>query len=112
MPPPIPHTHRRPVLADAPYVAALRSLGAVLLGKTSLHEIGLGITGLNCRTGTALNPHDPGHFTGGSSSGTAGVLAAGLCPIALGGWCWVAGCGPGMNYFSVCGRLCSLAVGV
>lgn len=75
---------QRPVLRDAPYVAALRGLGAVLLGKTSLHEIGLGITGLNCRTGTALNPHDPGHFTGGSSSGTAAVLAAGLCPIALG----------------------------
>ncbi|EFJ49246.1 hypothetical protein VOLCADRAFT_89962 [Volvox carteri f. nagariensis] len=81
---------QRHVTADAPFVATLRSLGAVLLGKTSMHEIGLGITGLNTRAGaTAINPHGasaghPGHYTGGSSSGSAAVVAAGLCPIAVG----------------------------
>ncbi|KAG2486612.1 hypothetical protein HYH03_014780 [Edaphochlamys debaryana] len=89
----------RPVLTEAPYVAALGAMGAVLLGKTALHEIGLGITGLNPASGaTALNPHAPLvpeaagavpggaplHYTGGSSSGTGAILAAGLCPIAIG----------------------------
>jgi Asp-tRNA(Asn)/Glu-tRNA(Gln) amidotransferase A subunit family amidase len=49
-----------------------------------MHEIGLGITGLNLRTGTARNPYATDHFCGGSSSGTAAVVAAGLCPIAVG----------------------------
>lgn len=62
-------------------------------GKTSLHEIGLGITGLNTRTGTALNPYAyPSHYCGGSSSGSAAVLAAGLCPVAMGAWCCTPAC--------------------
>jgi len=70
---------------DAPYMRALRAMGACLVGKTSLHEIGLGITGLNLRTGTALNPYGyPSRFCGGSSSGSGAVLAAGLVPLAIG----------------------------
>ncbi|PSC68462.1 fatty acid amide hydrolase-like [Micractinium conductrix] len=65
-------------------VQALQDAGALLLGKTTLHEIGLGTTGLNLVTGTARNPHSPAHHTGGSSSGSAAVVAAGLCPFALG----------------------------
>lgn len=42
-------------------------------GKLALHEIGLGITGLNLRTGTALNPYNTAHFCGGSSSGSGAV---------------------------------------
>ena len=45
---------------------------------------GLGTTGLNLLTGTARNPHSTAHHTGGSSSGCAAIVAAGLCPFALG----------------------------
>lgn len=69
---------------DAPAVAALRGAGAVLLGKANLHEAGVGMTGLNLAHGTARNPHDPARFCGGSSSGCAAVVAAGVCPFAIG----------------------------
>ncbi|KAL6752392.1 fatty acid amide hydrolase [Haematococcus lacustris] len=75
---------QRPPGPDAPYITSLKAMGAILLGKTCLHEVGLGITGLNLRTGTPRNPYHPGHFCGGSSSGSAAVLAAGLCPLAIG----------------------------
>ncbi|KAK9835457.1 hypothetical protein WJX74_000487 [Apatococcus lobatus] len=70
--------------ADAPPVAALRAAGAILIGKAGMHEIGLGITGLNTIHGTPRNPFDPSHHTGGSSSGVAALVASGICPIALG----------------------------
>lgn len=60
-------------------------MGAILLGKTNMHEIGLGVTGLNLCTGTARNPYNLDHYCGGSSTGTGAVLAAGVCPIAIGG---------------------------
>jgi len=74
----------RAVRGDAPAVAALRAAGAVLLGKANLHEVGVGMTGLNLAHGTARNPHDPGRFCGGSSSGCAAAVAAGVCTFALG----------------------------
>lgn len=52
--------------------------------QTTMHEIGLGTTGLNTVTGTARNPHDPWRHTGGSSSGTGALLAAGVVPIGVG----------------------------
>ena len=64
--------------------ARFRAQGALLFGKTAMHEIGIGVTGLNPHHGTPRNPYDPGHFTGGSSSGPAAVVAAGLCPVAIG----------------------------
>ena len=70
---------------SAPVVVALQSMGAVLIGKSAMHEIGLGVTGLNLRTGTALNPVDPKRYSGGSSSGSAALVAAGVCPLAIGG---------------------------
>lgn len=69
---------------NAPAVAALRGAGAVLLGKANLHEVGVGMTGLNLAHGTARNPHDPARFCGGSSSGCAAAVAAGVCPFAIG----------------------------
>lgn len=69
---------------DATAVARLRAAGAVLIGKTNMHEIGLDVTGVNPHHGTPRNPHDPRRVTGGSSSGSAAAVAAGLCPIALG----------------------------
>ena len=65
-------------------VTAMQAAGAVLLGKTNLHELGVSPLGLNMHYGVPRNPHDPGHFSGGSSSGSAAVVAAGLCPFAIG----------------------------
>lgn len=69
---------------DATVVERLRSAGAVLLGKTAMTEIGLGGTGINPGSLTPRNPYDPSRFTGGSSSGSAAAVSAGLAPIALG----------------------------
>jgi Asp-tRNA(Asn)/Glu-tRNA(Gln) amidotransferase A subunit family amidase len=70
--------------ADAEVVARLRAAGALLIGKANMHEIGLGVTGLNPIHGAARNPYDPSRCTGGSSSGPAAAVASGLCPIAVG----------------------------
>jgi len=69
---------------DARAVTLLRQAGALLIGKTNMHEIGLGVTGLNPHHGSARNPYDPARATGGSSSGSAAAVSAGLCPIAVG----------------------------
>ena len=62
----------------------MRAAGALLIGKANMHEIGIGVTGLNPNSGTARNPYNPDHFSGGSSSGPAVAVASGLCPIAIG----------------------------
>ncbi|HHQ49024.1 MAG TPA: amidase [Acidobacteria bacterium] len=69
---------------DATVVARLRAAGAVLLGKTNMHEIGIAPTGFNPHHGQVRNPYDPDRDTGGSSSGSAAAVAAGLCPLAVG----------------------------
>jgi Asp-tRNA(Asn)/Glu-tRNA(Gln) amidotransferase A subunit family amidase len=73
-----------PAVEDATTVARMRAAGALMIGKANMHEIGIGVTGLNPHTGTARNPYDTGHFTGGSSSGPAAAVASGLCPVAIG----------------------------
>jgi Asp-tRNA(Asn)/Glu-tRNA(Gln) amidotransferase A subunit family amidase len=74
----------RPPHEEATAVARLREAGAVLLGKTNMHEFGLGVTGANPHHGAARNPYHPGHYAGGSSGGSAAAVAAGLCPVAIG----------------------------
>jgi Asp-tRNA(Asn)/Glu-tRNA(Gln) amidotransferase A subunit family amidase len=74
---------RTPAGADAEVVARLRAAGALLVGKANMHEIGIGVTGLNPHHGAARNPYDPARATGGSSSGSAAAVAMGLCPIAV-----------------------------
>lgn len=69
---------------DAPVLARLRAAGAILLGKTHLHEFAYGVTSENVHYGPARNPHDPGRIPGGSSGGSAIAVAAGLCAAALG----------------------------
>jgi Asp-tRNA(Asn)/Glu-tRNA(Gln) amidotransferase A subunit family amidase len=69
---------------DATVVARLRAAGALLFGKLNMHEIGIGVTGINPHHGPARNPYDRGRVTGGSSSGSAAAVGAGLCPIAVG----------------------------
>ncbi|MFP4211440.1 MAG: amidase, partial [Alkalispirochaeta sp.] len=70
--------------ADAALVARLRAAGAMIIGKTNMHEVGLGVTGLNPFHGTPVNPYAPWRYPGGSSSGSAGVVASGICPAAIG----------------------------
>ena len=75
---------RQSASTDSTVVARLRSAGALLIGKTNMHEIGIGVTGLNPHHGTARNPYAMDRHTGGSSSGSAAAVAAGLCPMAVG----------------------------
>jgi aspartyl-tRNA(Asn)/glutamyl-tRNA(Gln) amidotransferase subunit A len=73
-----------PAAADAAAVARLRAAGAVVVAKLHTHEFAYGPTGDVAATGPARNPHDPTRITGGSSSGPAAAVAAGLVPLALG----------------------------
>jgi len=67
-----------PAAADAAIVARLRGLGAVVLGKTVTTEFAY------FNPGPTANPHDTGRTPGGSSSGSAAAVAAGMVPLALG----------------------------
>ena len=58
--------------------------GALIIGKTNMHEMGLDTTNNNITFGTPLNPHNQSYYTGGSSGGSACAVAQGICPIALG----------------------------
>ena len=69
---------------DNPVVAALRAAGAIVLGKTNLHELAFGITSDNGAFGAVGNPFDPTTFAGGSSGGTAAAISAGMAPAGLG----------------------------
>jgi indoleacetamide hydrolase len=68
---------------DAPVVARLRAAGAIVLGKTNLHELSLGWTSNNLAFGPVRNPWDPARIPGGSSGGSAAAVAAGMAPLAL-----------------------------
>ena len=70
--------------ADALSVARLRAAGAVIFGKTNMHELGMQPSGINPWHGTARNPYDPERDTGGSSSGSGACVGMGLVPVALG----------------------------
>jgi len=63
---------------DAPALASLRARGAVLLGKTNLHEFAYGVTNVNPHYGAARNPWDRTRISGGSSGGSAVALASGV----------------------------------
>ena len=71
------HAGRMPV-ADAALVRALRAAGAVIMGKTVTTELA------TYAPGKTRNPHNPDHTPGGSSSGSAAAVAAGMVPIAVG----------------------------
>ena len=65
-------------------VQRLLDAGAPIIGKTVTDEVSLGILGENPFDGTPRNPRAPGRVPGGSSSGSAVAVAAGLCDTALG----------------------------
>lgn len=69
---------------NAAAVDILLRAGGRLTGKTHLHELAYGITGINPHFGTPTNPLDPKRIPGGSSSGSAVAVASGLVPFALG----------------------------
>ncbi|MFG2878981.1 amidase family protein [Streptomyces sp. NPDC048337] len=73
----------RPLL-DAPAVRVLREAGAVVLGKTNMHELALGVTSDNATFGLVRNPVRPDRIAGGSSGGSAAAVAAGVVTAALG----------------------------
>lgn len=69
---------------DAPVWRRLREEGAVLLGKTQLHEFAYGATTQNPHHGACRNPWDTKRTPGGSSGGSGAATGAGLCAVALG----------------------------
>jgi aspartyl-tRNA(Asn)/glutamyl-tRNA(Gln) amidotransferase subunit A len=69
---------------ESPLVTRLKEGGAIIVGKTNMHEVALGATGENGHTGDVKNPHDPLRQAGGSSSGSAVAVATGQCDFALG----------------------------
>ena len=69
---------------DAPIVKKLAAAGAVMLGKTGLHEIAYGITSDNPHFGTIRNPCDPARIPGGSSGGSGAAVATDMAFMATG----------------------------
>eukprot|EP01133_Synstelium_polycarpum_P003795 gene3795-4376_t len=69
---------------DSKIVADLRSKGAILVGKNNMHEIGISTLGYNTHFGFTRNAYNLNHYPGGSSSGSATSVAAGLNPISIG----------------------------
>jgi mandelamide amidase len=74
---------------DAPVVAKLRAAGAIIVGKTNMHELAFGVTGYNLtfKTGDEFgvrNAYDTTKIAGGSSSGNGAAIAAHIIPAAVG----------------------------
>ena len=69
---------------DAGAVARLRAAGAVIIGKTNMHELAAGGTNAVSACGACRNPWDPSRISGGSSGGSAAAAAARVVPLALG----------------------------
>jgi aspartyl-tRNA(Asn)/glutamyl-tRNA(Gln) amidotransferase subunit A len=103
-------------LQDATVVASLKNSGAVLIGKTNLHEFAYGVTSNNPHFGPVRNPWDLDRIPGGSSGGSAAALAAGLCYGSIGtdtggsiripaSLCGIAGLKPGLGRVSTEGAI-------
>ena len=69
---------------SAPVTERLEEAGAVIVARAGLHEFAFGFSSENHWFGPVRNPHDPATSPGGSSGGSAGVVAAGLAPISIG----------------------------
>jgi len=70
---------------DARAVRAIKEAGAIVFGKNNLVEMSYGLTGHNARYGQVMNPHARDRISGGSSSGSAASVVAGIVPASLGG---------------------------
>ncbi|KAM0499548.1 hypothetical protein ACHAP8_005705 [Fusarium lateritium] len=73
-----------PAVSDATVVAKLKAAGAILIGKTNLDQFATGLVGTRSPYGTVPNSFDPTRVSGGSSSGSAVVVARGIVPFSLG----------------------------
>jgi Asp-tRNA(Asn)/Glu-tRNA(Gln) amidotransferase A subunit family amidase len=86
----LPNTAGTPALRNfvprqnAPVAQALIDAGAIVLGKTNMHELAFGITNNNAAFGAALTPYDKASFPGGSSGGTGAAVGARMAPAGLG----------------------------
>jgi mandelamide amidase len=86
----LPNTAGTPALRgfvpedNAPVTQALLDAGAIVLGKTNMHELAFGITSNNAAFGGVRTPYDVSKFAGGSSGGTGSAVAARLAPGGLG----------------------------
>src|SRR3954465_15754566 len=69
---------------DAFQVRKLREAGAVILGKSAMHELASGITTISSATGQTCNPYDPDRSPGGSSGGSGAAVAASFAAVAWG----------------------------
>lgn len=69
---------------DAHIVDLLKKAGAIIIAKSSMDELGMGGTNLNAYTGKVNNPYDLNRISGGSSGGSAALVAAGVVPFAIG----------------------------
>jgi aspartyl-tRNA(Asn)/glutamyl-tRNA(Gln) amidotransferase subunit A len=103
-------------LQDALVVTSLKNSGAVLIGKTNLHEFAYGVTSNNPHFGPVRNPWDLDRIPGGSSGGSAAALAAGLCYGSIGtdtggsiripaSLCGIVGLKPGLGRVSAEGAI-------
>ena len=68
---------------DAEAVEALKDAGAIVVGKTNMHQLGSGTTGLESYFGAVRNPVNDAFIPGGSSSGSAAAVAVGMCYATL-----------------------------
>jgi indoleacetamide hydrolase len=69
---------------NAAILKPLLAQGAILMGKTNLHELSYGWTSNNASFGPVRNPYDPQHVPGGSSGGSAAAVAGRMAPLAIG----------------------------
>jgi Asp-tRNA(Asn)/Glu-tRNA(Gln) amidotransferase A subunit family amidase len=69
---------------NAPVIVRLVSAGAIILGKTNMHELAFGITSNNGAFGAVGNAYSPKRFAGGSSGGTGSAVASRMAPAGLG----------------------------
>jgi len=101
---------------DAKVATELREAGAVLLGKTNMHEFAYGVTSNNPHFGAVRNPWDTQRIPGGSSGGSAAAVTAGLCYASIGtdtggsiripaALCGVVGLKPTLGRVSVAGTI-------
>ncbi len=76
--------HDRVAPTDAPVVTRLREAGAIVIGRTNLHEFALGTTSEDSAFGAVRHPLDAGRIAGGSSGGSAAAVAAGMGLASIG----------------------------
>src|ERR1700728_4333921 len=74
----------RPATPEPPCLAGAPAARAWIVGRTNLHELALGVTGVNQWYGTPVNPLDPTRVPGGSSSGSAVAVATDEADVAYG----------------------------